>query len=144
MGRERKEVEDGRKNVNMMSLMSVRVKDNLIFLKKSVCAQLFFFLKYNTGCTLPPSEALQSVVDVESTIELENRHVRRARHESARFGHSDSRQRFPALLWVDIFLLLTMPCVFFITINQFNYMHTWCKKASQSNAATVAQARTRQ
>lgn len=70
-----------------------------------------FFLKYNTGCTLPPSEALQSVVDVESTIELENRHVRRARHESARFGHSDSRQRFPALLWVDFFLLLTMPCV---------------------------------
>lgn len=107
-------MEDGRKNVNMMSLMSVRVKDNLNFFKKIRLRATIFFLKYNTGCTLPPSEALQSVVDVESTIELENRHVRRARHESARFGHSDSRQRFPALLWGDFFLLLTMPCVSYI------------------------------
>jgi len=100
----------------------VRVKDNLNFFKKIRLRATIFFLKYNTGCTLPPSEALQSVVDVESTIELENRHVRRARHESARFGHSDSRQRFPAHLWVDIFFVAN-DAMCFLYIHQSVQLH---------------------
>ena len=144
MGRERKEVEDGRKNVNMMSLMSVRVKDNLFFLKKSVCAQLFFSLNITpvAHCLLRKRCNQCLMWRARSNWETDMC----AGHDTkARVLVTATADKGSQLFCGEIFfLLLTMPCVFFISINQLNYMHTWSKKASQSNAATVAQARTRQ